>query len=172
MRNDWIAALAVIIVILMFAVIYIPDIRPWFARGAEGTVTIGSAEVSGERRSRIVSLVATDAAGVTDGRYDTLQAPAGTDYQVPAGQTLITSSIDVGAGAAGVIVEAGYGDDAVNNSAAAPTTSVSLYEQTLGIAGGLAELNTYLEIPAGKFPWLRVTGAGAWRATAAGFTDP
>ena len=166
------AALVIILGVLMFAVLYVPDIQPLITRQADGTITLGSAEIPSSARARIVALIATDAGGITDGNYDTLQSPVGTNYAVPAAVTLFITGLTVGAGAAGVVVELGYGDDAVNDSASAPSAAVVLYEQTLGAAQALAELDVFGQVPAGKLPYMRVTGAGAWRAMANGYTAP
>jgi len=165
------AALVIILGVLIFAVLYVPDLRPLIIRQADGTITLGSAEIPSAARARIVALVATDSGGITDGNFDTFQSPAGTNYTVAASALLFITELTVGAGAAGVVVELGYGDDAVNDSASAPTNAVVLYDQTLGAAQALAELDIFAQVPAGKFPYARVTGAGAWTATAYGYSD-
>jgi hypothetical protein len=96
---------------------------------------------------------------VTGGRYDSLESPRGTDYQVPAGQTLyITNWIGTPQMASGssFTLEIGYGDTAVNNSVAAPTTPIVVYAVSWRTADGPpVNRSTWIEVPAGKYPFVR-----------------
>ncbi len=104
------------------------------------------------------------------GRYMSFEAPTGTDYVVPTGKSLIVTRLIYQGAAIGDEVVIGYGDDAVANGAAAPTTPVSL----MGAAGVtptsslvveavnlVHDIAVYLSIPAGKYPFMQASGTSA-----------
>tara|TARA_Y100000310_G_scaffold316249_1_gene367720 strand:- start:637 stop:1092 length:456 start_codon:yes stop_codon:yes gene_type:complete len=116
-----------------------------------------------------VSLTTSPAqATITAGRYDTLENPRGTDYQVPAGETLYIDRFlglpQVAAGS-NVYVEIGYGEDGVGDSAAAPTNAVAVSAFTWVSANGAPEvLEVYAPIPSAMYPYVYVSQAMAAHA--------
>lgn len=101
---------------------------------------------------------------VTSERYDTLESPEGTDYQVPTGKTLYITKLQVGSGATSgtfFILDVGYGDDGVANSASAPTNRKVVYRTIYMQGAGLrGDLDVFIPIPAGKYPY--IYGNGSW----------
>ena len=94
---------------------------------------------------------------VGSSRYDTLERPRGTDYQVPAGKKLYLGKllgIPVVASTGTCTLDIGYGDDAVANSVSAPTNAKVVV--TFTVPGGTdrkIEIDLFGEVPAGKYPY-------------------
>lgn len=102
---------------------------------------------------------------VTSGRYDTLESPRGTDYVVPAGKTLYIGKLQGGTGQASGAngrIEIGYGDDGVADSVSAPTNALVVYQIRHRTSDGLRpwDEDVWIPIPAGKYPYVRLGGAG------------
>jgi hypothetical protein len=104
------------------------------------------------------------------GRYMSFETPAGTDYVVPVGKSLVITRLTYTGAAIGDRIVIGYGDDAVPNGAAAPTTPISL----IGSAGAtptsslvveapniVHDIAVYLSIPAGKYPFVQASGTSS-----------
>lgn len=104
-------------------------------------------------------------------RYDTPEDPPGTDYVVPAGKTFyITKLQGVPLQTAGsaVLVEVGYGDDGVANSAATPTSPKGVWTIVANQVNGLLlDLDVWIPIPAGKYPYIFCQGT-TWNVTVMG----
>lgn len=98
-------------------------------------------------------------------RYDTLETPRGTDYQVPTGKTfwitkVIGGTTDGAAGVAGVAI--GYGNSGVANSVAAPTNSFVMAEIDHRFGGELlVNIDVLIPIPAGNYPWVQSRNAAS-----------
>lgn len=134
------------------------------------SATIGSLTVPANQQANVRSLVNRTVTATT-ARYDSLDSPRGTTFTVPAGQTFIITAacgVDISAGGGGVI-DIGYGDDAVANSAAPPTNAVTLATVFCGVFGG-SDQELWLEIPAGKVPFAfaHVPAPNTWQASASG----
>lgn len=96
-------------------------------------------------------------------RFDTLQSPEGTNYQVPAGKTFFISRIIWTGTALGNAVVIGFGDNAVSDSVTAPTNAQNLTPSTIGVfrvtvANQVQSENLLIAIPAGKFPFIKSIG--------------
>lgn len=120
------------------------------------TITMGNVTIPRKKAILLQALM-------TDSKYQTF-GKNGVDYQVPAGKTLKILAIYMhnSRGDASPGIYLSYGDDAVHDSAAPPTTNVILAPgQSAGaniiIAGPAAtatsvERALYFEVPAGKYP--------------------
>jgi len=102
----------------------------------------------------------------SNGQYETLESPVGTDYQVTAGKTLYITRLVyfVSSSDAITIQEFGYADDAVAEGAAAPSTNkVALIDGGIrggGNATGPTTLDVFFEVPAGKYLYWRSNDNG------------
>lgn len=95
--------------------------------------------------------------------YSTFEHPDGTPYSVTAGKTLYITRVRFTSTAGPGRISIGYGDDAVDDSALAPTTPV-LVDKLLGVVTAelLAVVDCFTPIPAGKFPFFVATLGGAY----------
>ena len=129
---------------------------------------VGSAETRDP--TELKSLV-NSARGLTADRYDTFEAPRGTDYVVPAGKTLYITKLQGNGNiptANIIVVWVGYGDDGVADSVTAPTNSKTLSQiQAMQGNGYMMDLDVWLPIPAGKYPWVSFNQA-TWNFQAYG----
>lgn len=115
----------------------------------------------------IVGLVSSTTPVDAD-NFDSWQSPRGTDYQVPSDKTTyitdITGFPQVTSG--NIVMEIGYGDEAVSNSASAPTGATVVWSATWAAeAGSLQALDVWAEIPAEKYPFVHLDQQGAIQAT-------
>jgi len=103
----------------------------------------------------VAGTVYATANSVTAIRYQTLESPVGTDYQVTAGYTLYITKIVWMSNTSGYqITEIGYGDTAVPEQVAAPTNAVAVITTLFGVAQGTQTLEGLWTIPAGKYPYM------------------
>lgn len=135
-----------------------------FAR--TGSITIGS--LSEGYPGDMVSLTNSQDT-LTAGNYDSFESPRGTDYTVPVGQTLHVIAFighpEVAASTSQVFV-IGYGDNAVDNSAGAPTNAIVVCALTWeAVDSAPAQVPLFCPIPGGKYPFVVSTGAGNFQAT-------
>ena len=93
--------------------------------------------------------------------YMTFESPVGTDYVVPTGKTFKVTRILAAFG--GSILSLGHGTEGIPSQAAGPAGQVIL------IGGNFAYpttavygLDIYLEIPAGKYPYVQQGIANNW----------
>jgi len=112
--------------------------------------------------------VSVYAGTVTADHYMSLESPVGTDYQVPAGQTLRITHVLYESATGGSMVIIGYGSDAVAVGAAAPTGATSLIGAhgaspvsplAAETAASSYALDVYAEVPASQFPFIQASGA-------------
>lgn len=108
----------------------------------------------------LVSATSTTASG----NYASLDAPRGTTFSATGGRIFL-AAIFFPAATSTVEVEVGYGNARVANSAAAPAGAVTLAHLVATQADGLQEAPMWAEVPAGKIPWVRLTGS-SWAVTA------
>ena len=106
---------------------------------------------------------------LTANSYDSFESPRGTDYQVPAGQTIyITNLLGFPHSPASTSehFHIGYGDTAVNDSVAAPTNAIIVCDYSWESADGPpAPVPMFCPIPAGKYPFVQPSGDGNFQAT-------
>ncbi len=103
-------------------------------------------------------------------RYSTLETEVGTDYTVAAGKQFYVTKFRYQSTAASNAFHLGYGDDGVQNSAAAPTNFVQLTHDFLSLVSNVAILdNVFFIIPAGKLPAAFFTGTSTHILTLFGF---
>lgn len=101
------------------------------------------------------------------GNFDTFKdSVGGSAYQVPVGKKFIILQVGgaVNAAAAMIYCGIGYGDTSVSNSGPAPTNEIGVSTQAYLLCNntGLGvETSTYIEVPAGKYPCCKPTGAAA-----------
>lgn len=113
---------------------------------------------------------------VTAGNYQTLYragvAPYAA-YQVTAGKTLYIIGALIQTGTAGnKFTTTGYGDTAVDNSAAAPTNSQTLLDNlSLSATNLLTAVPLILAIPATKYPYIQQNATGHTIAIFWGFEE-
>lgn len=108
---------------------------------------------------------------VSSTRYDSPDSPRGTSYQVPSTKTLYIGLVlgrgNVSAGTGGIL-ELGYGDDHVENSAAGPINTVAVLSMEFNVANeDFPTVECWVKVPGGKYPYIRFTGGG-WSITAVG----
>jgi len=104
---------------------------------------------------------------VTSGRYDSFESPRGTNYQVPAGQTLYLAHIEGQSGSVGGLetIRIGYSTETVDNQVASPAGAVTVMEFSLNSATTDAHRDIFIPIPEGMYPWISMTGSGNLQAT-------
>lgn len=124
-------------------------------------VTVGAAEIPEVDIDDIRHMV-TASSGAAGGNYDSADAPVGTSYAVPTGSSFWIFATELTPGSTTTVVQVGYGSTHVENSVAAPADSVTLTEFTLPANGELQRVTDALEIPAGMFPWARISGPTTW----------
>lgn len=117
--------------------------------------------------SETVALVSS-ASPIAAGNYDSLDSPRGTDYQVPAGQTLYIAQL-LGAphttAALDTTLSIGYGDTAVADSTSAPDALVIVFSTTYRAADGPPlPVEVFVPVPAGKYPFVLTDRAIAVQA--------
>lgn len=97
-------------------------------------------------------------------RYCTLYKQ-GTQYQVPVGRTLYLVAVELYATSAAASVPSfGYGDNAVNDSVAAPTNYVQSFVSsgcTAATIGAAFRGSIQYSVAAGKYPAVFLAGPGA-----------
>lgn len=99
--------------------------------------------------------------GLVD-KYNTLEAPKDTDYQVPADRKYYITRINCNGDAAGTIVRILYGDDAVSDSAVAPTNPVYITPFYKCCAANVCYCHdVFFEVPAGKYPAIHIQTGNA-----------
>lgn len=92
------------------------------------------------------------------GKYNTLEAPQGTDYQVPAATIYYITRIACVGDAANTVIQLLYGDDAVSDSAVAPTNPVYISPFFKCCTADICyPRDIFYEVPAGKYPAIHVT---------------
>jgi hypothetical protein len=130
----------------------------WLQVGRVGSYSAGASLTTD--RSGTLQLV-NSASVITDGNYDTFESPRGTDFQVPTGQTLTIAAWLAGLQTTGAdaALEIGHGSTAVSNSASPPTDPIIVFSIPYRTSGGLNGQPLLAEIPAGRYPFVRVTGA-------------
>lgn len=138
----------------------------WLGFARTGGITIGSLD-DGNWANMVALTNSQDE--ITAGYYDSFESPRGTDYTVPAGDTLYVVSFiglpEVASSADEVFV-IGYGDTAVNNSVGAPTNAVVVCALTWEAVDSVpAQVPLFCPIPAGKYPFIVSSGAGNFQAT-------
>ena len=115
---------------------------------------IGATDVSG---------VTACAAGLDPARYDTVQSPAGTDYIVPAGSTLVITHL-IYSGAIGATVSLGYGTGTADNATEQPEGAVFLLgtgdRSSIVATGDMRSLGVFASIPAGHYPFVAGSSTG------------
>lgn len=94
-----------------------------------------------------------------NGKYDSIEIPSGTKYQVPAGYKLIITKIIYSSSVADGSFEIGYGDTSCDDAEAAPTNAVIL----TGIIHSKVAFTKYtedviVEIPEEKYGYIRAFG--------------
>lgn len=160
-------ATAVILVVLLFGLgAFDTDAR-------ETRFVAGACDIPEQNVGEAVSL--TCAGAITDGNFESLQAPEGTFFEVPDGKELRICQLMVnnrpGAGNALRHLHIGYGDDAASDVAGAPANAVEIAHlpATEAAAEGVFEFSTLIGvIPAGKFPFVTYTPGGDWEVFAVG----
>lgn len=126
------------------------------------TLQVGSLNLRTDQLADTVTLVNATTGAATD-NYDSADFPRGTDYSVPANRSLRIGAVQASNPTSGAAtVEIGYGDTHVENSVAAPTNSVLLGTWSLPASSTVTTIDTAVSVPAGKHPWVRVVGTGAW----------
>lgn len=155
--------LAVIFGVLIFAAVYVPDIRPALLRvgvaSAPLTPTGVTFELGGinlnlaDAQGRITTLL-NPTLNLGNGRYDSLDSPLGTDFIVPAGFEFHVTDGDMPHDPPESVISFGWGDTHVENSIAAPTNSVIAFRITLD-DGSPHEFTMHVIVPAGKYPFVR-----------------
>ena len=127
----------------------------WITTMSQPTYGVGAATVTDPALT--VSLTNSQA-NLTASRYDTFESPRGTDYVVPAGQTLYITLLVGRPDTDATLnqIEIGYGDDGVANSITAPTTPVVVFAASWeATETDLPRFtNLTIPIPAGKYPYL------------------
>lgn len=139
-----------------------PDYSTLITQRIESTFTLGSVEDFDLARLRQIS------AYVSVGNYTTLQTTRGPDgansldyYQVPAGKIFVAAAAIYTLSLTTNHWVLGYGDDAVVNSAAAPAGAVGLNPPDLyrtAVANAIATSFPLFKMPAGKFPYVFISG--------------
>ncbi len=121
-----------------------------------------SAQVGGlsTRDFPSVTALVNSTSPVTADYYDSYESPQGTDYVVPAGQTLYITSLQghpLAAAATSTTVRIGYGDTAVNATTTAPTAATVVYTITFRTNDDPpAPYAVFIPIPTGKYPFMLV----------------
>lgn len=156
-------AFAIIAIVILYAV---TD-----GMSATGTVDAGSIDLRLHSRLEVVQPL-TATTSITDGRYDSFDAPAGMDYSVDATQIVTIGQILANSAAADIRIDYGYADDHVEDSIAAPTNPVTIGSFIVPTSAGLLPVNVYMRVPADKHPFVRVVGAASnGHVTMLGFTE-
>jgi len=107
----------------------------------------------------IKALYAGNTAGA---KYSTLGTGAGGSYQVPVGKKLYLSLAGFFCAAANGTVIFGYGDTVVADSVVAPVNAVEVSNRLSSPTAFIwNELNVFLEIPAGKYPFFFSDSGGS-----------
>jgi len=134
-----------------------------FPSGAnEARLAAGACDVPARNASTIVSL--TTEADVASGYYDSLDAPEGTAYTVPAGMVLeICQVVSLANSGQVATLEIGYGDAAVSATSTAPAAPVLMAALSSPAADQLLDIGTVIgSVPAGKIPYARHSPGVAW----------
>jgi len=91
-------------------------------------------------------------------KYNTLEAPQDTDYQVPADKKFYITRISSTGDAANTLVQLLYGDDAVSNSDNPPTNHKFISPHYKSCTADVCYCHDiFFEVPAGKFPAIHIT---------------
>ena len=91
--------------------------------------------------------------------YMSCEFPAGTDYEVTAGKIFYITKILYYSTSGGGKGQIGYGDTGVANGAAAPTNAVACTLDFYAVVATINyELDVFIPILAGKFPYVQSTG--------------
>ena len=135
----------------------------WFhSDGFSGNVfTCGALELKAGAVDDCDGLL-TPSAAANDGNYDSLDLPLGTSYSVATGRTFLLAGVSLTVGSTTTTVQFGYGDTHVEDSGPAPTNAVTLGVIQYPASAGLVVTSITGEVPAGKFPWVLVTGPATW----------
>ena len=151
LRSSWIG-LGVVVLVLAFAVFQaISD------GGGLGTYRYRGNPAMGQVGRFVTAYGQGDA-----GEYMTLEAPVGTDYQVPEGRTFTISRALFRTDTAGAHYSLGYADTGVAQGSGAPLAVVWLIGTgDRSALAGTGDVDLYGQIPAGKFPLARFGGAGS-----------
>ena len=112
------------------------------------------------RASDVISLV-TASEAVAGGSYDSVDSPVGTTY-IAAGPLRFTSISLTADSATSTAVEFGYGTTHVEASTSTPASAVTLGAFTLPADSGLVTILLEVEVPGGRYPWVRVSGPATW----------
>jgi len=91
-------------------------------------------------------------------KYNTLEQPQDTDYQVPPAKTFYITGIKCTGDAANTVVQLLYGDDAVSDSAVEPTNPVYISPPCKCCTADVCySHDVFFEVPAGKYPAIKIT---------------
>ena len=95
-------------------------------------------------------------------KYNTLEQPKDTDYQVAVGKSFYITCIRCTGDAANTIMRVLYGDDAVSDSADPPTNPVYITPFYKCCSADVCYcMDVFFEVPAGKYPAVHMqTGNG------------
>jgi len=86
-------------------------------------------------------------------KYSTLEAPKGTQYQVPVGKNFYITRVSSIGDIANTVFELFYGDDAVDNAAAPPTNVVYIAPPYCAcLSDNWYPIDVFFKVPAGKYP--------------------
>lgn len=134
-----------------------------FAFVCLGVILAGVALNSNRNAANTVTLT-NQSGAVTASRYDTLESPQGTGYQVGSGKTLYINRWQGWPDTTGltiVNIRIGYGDTVVHNSVSAPTNAITVYDATFPANSSPtgAPFPVFIPIPAGKYAWASINGA-------------
>jgi hypothetical protein len=95
--------------------------------------------------------------------YATFEYPQAIDYQVPAGKKFIITKLIFYSGDVAAVWKIGYGDDGVADGIVSPTNLVYILRELASTpANTLITVETYLEIPALKYPCMYTVSNGVW----------
>ena len=123
---------------------------PVLRYGADGAVVVL------DDPTAVRMFVAGLATGATTGKYQTLRyisGAGGANYVVPANKTLFIFGAMVSGGAGGGLAEVGYGDAAVDNSAARPAGASSTMVGLPQNASVPTWIPLAVIVVAGKYPY-------------------
>jgi len=96
-------------------------------------------------------------------RFDTFQSPVGTDYQVPAGSSLIITHL-VYSGAIDATVSLGFGTGTADNGADQPAGTTFILgtgdRSSIVATGDMRTLEVWASIPASHYPFVVSSSTG------------
>lgn len=120
---------------------------------------IGQVSIPANNFNALTTLV-NRTPGAATGNYDSLDSPRGSTFST-ADNLFRILAFHFDPNTTGAVVEIGYGDDAVANSAAPPTAHQVVFSQTLGGTNS-ATTPVFIPVPRNKVPYARITGVATW----------